>query len=65
MRLPARESCALLFAQARIEAETVAALARDIVHVCITEDAVEPVTSPLRLVSAITLTEVGRVVNPS
>jgi hypothetical protein len=64
MRLPVMGSCALLFAETRIEAEAVAALAHDIVQVCITEDALEPVASPLRLVSAIALTEVGRVVHP-
>jgi tRNA G18 (ribose-2'-O)-methylase SpoU len=64
MRLPAMESCALLFAQTPIEAEAVAVLAHDVVHGCITEDTVEPVASPLRLVSAITLAEVGRVVHP-
>jgi hypothetical protein len=62
MRLPGSASCALLFTESRVEAEAVAALGRDVVHVCVREEGAGPVASPLRLLSAITLTEVGRVV---
>jgi tRNA G18 (ribose-2'-O)-methylase SpoU len=62
MRLPATESCALLFTETRIETDAVAALAREVVPVRVGENVVVPIASPLRLLSAIALTEVGRVV---
>jgi tRNA(Leu) C34 or U34 (ribose-2'-O)-methylase TrmL len=62
LRLPERGSCALVFSDSPVSAETVCAVAREVWPVSLDDEPATPAVAPLRIFSAITLTEVARVV---
>jgi tRNA G18 (ribose-2'-O)-methylase SpoU len=60
IHLPPREACALVFADAPVEPQALAPLARECVPLSLGEEEARPADAPLRIFSAITLTEVAR-----
>jgi tRNA G18 (ribose-2'-O)-methylase SpoU len=62
LRLPERGACALVFADAPVAPEAVAALAPDCVPLSVGEDGAGPTEAVLRILSAITLVEVAGMV---
>jgi tRNA G18 (ribose-2'-O)-methylase SpoU len=62
MHLPPREACALVFADAPVDAQALVPLARDCVLLSLGDEAATPTDAPLRIFSAIALTEVAQLV---
>jgi hypothetical protein len=62
LHLPERESCVVVFADAALGEETLANLARQWQPISVGEESSGPAAAPLRILSAMTLTEVARVV---
>jgi tRNA G18 (ribose-2'-O)-methylase SpoU len=62
LRLPAGAACAVVFSETALDGERMGPLAREWVPVTLAGEAPHPIDSPLRLTSAITLVEVGRMV---
>jgi tRNA(Leu) C34 or U34 (ribose-2'-O)-methylase TrmL len=62
LRLPERGSCALVFSDSPVAAEAVTAVAREVWPVSLDGEPATAADAPLRIFSAITLTEVARVV---
>jgi tRNA(Leu) C34 or U34 (ribose-2'-O)-methylase TrmL len=62
LRLPDRGSCALVFSDSPVTAESVTAVAREVWPISLDDEPATPSDAPLRIFSAITLTEVARVV---
>jgi tRNA G18 (ribose-2'-O)-methylase SpoU len=60
MHLPPRETCALVFADAPLEPQALAPLARECVPLNLGDEPATPADAPLRIFSAIALTEVAR-----
>jgi tRNA(Leu) C34 or U34 (ribose-2'-O)-methylase TrmL len=62
LRLPERGSCALVFSDSAVTAEAMMRLARECWTVSLDDEPATPADAPLRIFSAIALTEVARVV---
>jgi hypothetical protein len=62
LRLPERGSCALVFSDSPVSAESLTSMARECWPVTLEDEPATPRDAPLRIFSAITLTEVAQVV---
>jgi tRNA(Leu) C34 or U34 (ribose-2'-O)-methylase TrmL len=60
MHLPPRESCALVYADAPLDPQALAPVARECVPLSLGDEPAAPADAPLRILSAISLTEVAR-----